>query len=519
LENNDKEVVPETYKSSVDSVSELAADVTDETIPTSSPKELAAAEPNDVQGAGVHENGQYSVSSRAASSDVGEEYAQHDHGSSRMSSQIGVPSSHDTANGASPSTSTTAAENDAPHSEKGHEEHLSKQGPQLSRPGSVPESSLNNGYHPPIPMPVGHSVSAPPPRSFNSVVPLHEHLLQLAATKEGADWAIQVNLAGAQPFLIYAHSMMLFRSMRLRRLMGRPQNANYAGNMINLYPPRYVLPHAFEAALRFLYSDTVLANDFFVQPHAGPDSHAARLHNLDYILSYWVASIELGLEPVAVCAERLLSTYLDWDVLEITYKHAMDLANSPMSVVGKNMTGSDYLVASNSVVRLILQFLAARLDMKNFQLDTDSATTLFPPRLPSLDEGRPKPNPALATMVFGSMPSSAGLSPSSSQSEMLPTASTFRDTVASTILLNVDFDNLILFNNLAHARRASDAGQLMAHVVSEREARRLKILASPVVSNKDRMANSTAWEPVGMKESLTGSTLSRERVGFLLSSK
>ncbi|KIW32704.1 uncharacterized protein PV07_04232 [Cladophialophora immunda] len=379
-----------------------------------------------------------------------------------------------------------------------------------------------NGYHQP-----SIASYAPPvtvPRSFNALPSLQEHLLLLNATKEGVDILLQVNPTDAQPFVSYSHSVVLFRSLRLRRLVTRQQQANnnYPSNVISLYPARPIMAHAFEAALRFLYSDTVLGKDFFVQPHPGADFQAVRVHNLEYLLSYWVSGIELGLEPVSICAERLLANYLDWDVLEITYRAAMELANSPMSSHGKNMIGSDYLVASSSIIKLILQFLATHIDIKNYKLDSTSTTsTIIPSRLPQLDDGRPKHNPALASMVFGSMPSSADMSPSSPQSEILPPASTFKDTVASNILLNVDFENLNVFNNFIQAPTIRDAAttKLMADVVTEREARRQKMYASRI-SNKDRMANSAAWEAVGLKESITeGNVLTRERVGFLVSSK
>ncbi|KIW91663.1 uncharacterized protein Z519_07631 [Cladophialophora bantiana CBS 173.52] len=392
--------------------------------------------------------------------------------------------------------------------------------PSVSFKDTVRDATVN-GYHQ-FPTPT----YAPPvtvPRSFNTLPSLQEHLLLLNATKEGVDIVIQVNPTNAQPFVSYCHSVILFRSLRMRRLATRQQqvNTNYPSNVVSLYPARPVMAHAFEAALRFLYSDTVLGKDFFVQPHPGADFQAVRLHNLEYLLSYWVSGLELGVEPVSICAERLLASYLDWDILEIAYKCAMELANSPMSSHGKNMNGSDYLVASSSIVKLILQFLATHIDIKNFKLDSTSTSNVIPSRLPQLDDGRPKHNPALASMVFGSMPSSADMSPSSPQSEILPTASTFKDTVASNILLNVDFENLNVFNNFIQAPTIRDAAttKLMADIVNEREGRRQKTFTSRV-SNKERMANSAAWEAVGLKESIIeGNVLNRERVGFLISSK
>ncbi|KIW48858.1 uncharacterized protein PV06_01419 [Exophiala oligosperma] len=355
------------------------------------------------------------------------------------------------------------------------------------------------------------------PRDSTGLAPLQDYLLQISHTKEGVDWAIQVNPPGVQPYVLYAHSFLMLRSDRLRRLMQRePSSSTYGGNVIHLYPASNAVPHAFDAALRFLYSDTVLSH--LIQPHPGPDFHAARLQNLDYILSYWVAGIELGIDQVSVCAERLLFNYVDWDILEVTYKHAIDLANSPVVSSGKNTTGSDYVVASNAIIRPILHFLAARMDVTKFKVDTAGAPIHFATRFPMLDGNRVKHKPALASMVFGSMPSSADMSPTSPQSELMPASTaTFRDTVATNILLNIDFEHLFYFNSILQRNNIAGAPQLMASIIAEREVRRQKIQSSQTVANKDRMANSTAWEVVGWKEEWDGETNlpKRERVGFL----
>ncbi|EXJ80748.1 hypothetical protein A1O3_07032 [Capronia epimyces CBS 606.96] len=390
---------------------------------------------------------------------------------------------------------------------------------QPSAPSSVFHEQSVNGIEP-LSM-TGSTPSRPEsvPRHFNALVPLPDHLISVASTKEAADWAVQVNPPTGQPFVTFGHGVILSRSLRLRKLMDRQKTTADAANIINLFPARQVFPHAFEAALRFLYSDTVLSDNFFSNTPPGPDHHATRLHNLDYIMSYWVAGIELGLEPVSICAERILSAYLKWDVVEVAYKNAIELGNSPISSVGRNMTGTDYLVASNSIIRLILQFVANNIDFDNFKLDPNNPSTVFPSRLPQLDDGRPRFNPALASMVFGSLPSSVSMSPSLRQSDLVGTGPTFPDTVASNILLNVDFENLNFFNELLRGRHNPESTKLMAAVVAEREARRLKILNTHSIPNRDRMVNSSMWEPVGLRESLNGTVLLRERVGFLLSSK
>ncbi|EXJ90311.1 hypothetical protein A1O1_03410 [Capronia coronata CBS 617.96] len=381
-----------------------------------------------------------------------------------------------------------------------------------STASSVLHGPSTNGVDPPMTASTATSSRPTPvPRHFNALVGLPDHLLSIASTKEGADWAIQVSPPTGQPFVTFAHSLIVCRSLRVRKLMDRQKGETYAANLVTLFPACQVLPHAFEAALRFLYSDTVLSDNFFFDVLPGPDHHATRLHNLDYILSYWVAGIELGLEPVSVCAETLLAKYLKWDVVEAAYKHALELGNSPLLSVGKHMTGTDYLVASNSVIRQVLQFLAHNIDVDKFVLDVNNPSTVFPPRLPQLDDGRPRFNPALASMVFGSM------SPSPPQSDTAPITPSYPDTVASNILLNVDFENLNFFNELLRARGNPASAKLMAAVVAERETRRQKVISAQSFPNRERMQNSSLWEPVGLRESLKGTVLIRDRVGFLLS--
>ncbi|KAL2406082.1 hypothetical protein ABEF93_002483 [Exophiala dermatitidis] len=435
-----------------------------------------------------------------------------------------MPPSHEVVNGNQPFM-TTPPGGSAAAGPQAHTEYEAAQASQASVSSASPFDQSANGFPPQMAaFTPSQRTPVPVPRQFNPLVPLIDHLISIAATKEGSDWALQINSPDGQPFVTFGHSVILNRSLRLRKLMDRQKSNTYAVHMINLFPARPIVPHAFEAALRFLYSDTVLSDNFFANILPGPDYHATRLQNLDYILSYWVSGIELGLEPVSVCAERLLVSVLKWDILEATYKHAIELANSPMSQVGKNMTGTDYLIASNAVVRLVLSYLAKNIDVEKFQLDRHSPSNVFPPRLPPLDEGRPRFNPALASMVFGSMPSSSSSfdftpSPGPDSEPMNQGRNpAFADTVASNILLNVDFENLNLFNELIRQRAGAAGVQIMAAIVEEREQRRLKCFHAEHIGNAERMARSTLWEPVGLKESLNGIVLSREHVGFLLPS-
>ncbi|KAK5056234.1 hypothetical protein LTR84_012787 [Exophiala bonariae] len=396
--------------------------------------------------------------------------------------------------------------------------------PQVSQPTNqalvTSDQSEYNGFHRyggAVMHNQGMTIPTSSPR-INTLPSLNEYFLHVAASKENADWIIQVHIPGnkAQSFPTYAHSILLLRSHRLRRLVIR--QSSYGSNIIDLYPPRHVSSHAFESALRFLYSDAIIAKDFFLQQPPAVDPQATRLNNLEYILSYWIAGVELGLDTITERAEGLLSDYLDWDLLEPAYKAADEITKSEISSNSKHMTGTDYFVLSSSIIRAVLHFLVGRLDVARFKIDKNATSTLLSSRLPPVDDHRPRTNPALSSMVFGSMPSSAGVSPSSPQSGFSTTRFTPRETLATNIILSLDFENLHRFNTFLQRQGPEHANRVMTEVVKEREARRERVLNAQHASNAERMATSAKWDVVGHQEIFENGRLSEKRVGFLLPS-
>lgn len=341
-----------------------------------------------------------------------------------------------------------------------------------------------------------------------------EHLIQLATTKIWADWVIMVNVQGMQPLATYAHSMVLVRSTRLQLLM--QHGATNAGNhVINMFPPREILPQALEAALRFLYSDTIISEDYAFPKDATPDVRQARANSLNYILSYWIAAVEFGLAPVAARALQLLEGFLGWDVAELVMKEADDLSTAAMQIAEERHTRSDYIGVAAKLRRVVLRFLSRSINAKDFKVEVTATPSVMRSRFALLEEARLKHNPALASMVFGSMPSSADLSPSSPQSESLPVLSSAEDQTASSILLNVDFSDLEYFGNQLCQTKEVHAARIIGVVVDERENRRVKIVSNRAIPSKTRIANSTLWEVAGFREYVHEGSIRRERVGFL----
>lgn len=306
------------------------------------------------------------------------------------------------------------------------------------------------------------------------------------------------------------HSLVLLRSERLRNFIYQ-QRASFSYYVVNLAPVRPIDANAFDAALRFLYADTIIsAERLFPNPSKLDKSGKARA--FDYVMSYLVAGLELGLEPVVTRALDLVGRLLDWDTAELAVKEASLLLSSSVPAVNP-LAPQDSMLAARSIFQHVFELIILRLDVKSFKLDTESISADLPSRLAQL-EGSRAVNPALANMVFGSMPASTNLSPVLTAGEFSQTEAS-PDTTASVIMLNLDFEDLC---DLARRLKSlyNEAGiRIITEVVEERERRRLSILNNRSVPSKHRMANSTTWDVIGWREYVSDGVLRRERVGFI----
>ncbi|ETN43439.1 uncharacterized protein HMPREF1541_02598 [Cyphellophora europaea CBS 101466] len=366
-----------------------------------------------------------------------------------------------------------------------------------------------------LPYGAGDTISANGSPNASRLASVAEHLLQMSHTKSWADWAVVVTGGVGPPFVTYAHAIMLLRSPRLRSLMEATvarQVAAPSSNVVNLYAPVPLVPHAFEAALRFLYSDAVLTAE-----STFPTTESARINFLPYILSYWMSGLLLGIDGIVARASMLLSDFVHWDVVELLMKQAEDMTNG----VNQKHTGGfiDWTNVAAQWKAQALSFCAQQINPQTFRFDDISTSSLLPSRFANLEERPSKHNPALASMVFGSMPSSTELSPSSPQSEAAPSTSSPQDRAASHILVNVDFRDLVFFYHQSHRTWGDASLELLREVISEREAQRTKIVSNRIVPNKQRMANSSAWDVAAYHEYVQNGELRRERVSFLLPTK
>lgn len=394
---------------------------------------------------------------------------------------------------------------------KSHEAEPVTTDPESKDAGQQKEADAVGDMRPPSEASNGH-VGAAKVRTTTSLWPtITEHLLQLSHKKDWADWMVIVTGGKSPQFATYAHGMVLARSPRLRKIMER-EAPGPQGNIINLMAPMPISPHAFEAALRFLYSDTVLSADGLF-----PDGPPARINFLPYILSYWVSGVILGIDCVVTRAVQLLRDFIDWDVVEAVLKEADDLGAGVNKDNLRSFPDWPNVVAQWKAEAL--QFCAARLNVQGFTLDTDSSSAIIRGRFAELEDRPMKHNPALASMVFGSMPTLTSLSPVLPQSDVAIPASSPQTGAASHILLNVDFQDLVFFYQQVRYFRGVASLQLVEEVVSEREKQRLRMISSRAIPNKYRMANSEIWDVAAYREYVENGELRRERVSFLLPTK
>lgn len=340
------------------------------------------------------------------------------------------------------------------------------------------------------------SVSSQPPR----LPTLQEHLLFLAATKSASDLAIHL----VQPDRAYrptvhnVHSLFMMRSPRITSLIPEYDQTT-SSRVINIFPVRNVLPHAFDAALRFFYSDQTLTADSLLSPQILRDKQA-KVQSLDYIMSYWIAGVELGLDPIKARAYEFIQQIVGWDTVELIVKEIQDLRRAEESLT-EGHDKFEIRGVADTLLSLVAQLFVEGLNMQDFNLDPNAQVTAIPTRLSHL-ESRSN-NPALSAMIFGSLPAQA-----------MPTPSV--DSVASAILLNMNFNELQLLVSELIAWHGLPAQTVLHYLIHLREERREQIISNATIPNKDRLSHSTAWDAAGWKEFIQDGRLNRERVGFLL---
>lgn len=369
------------------------------------------------------------------------------------------------------------------------------------RQSEVAPEALLNGYSPTSSRTdrtsrMNASISSQPPR----LPSLQEHLLFLAATKSASDLVIQLIQPDRayRPTVHNVHSLFMMRSPRLVSLIPDYDQA-VSSRVINIFPVRNILPHAFDAALRFFYSDQTLTADSLVSPQILRDK-PAKMQSLDYVMSYWIAGVELGLDPIKARAYEFIQQIVGWDTVEFIVKEIQDLRRAEESLSG-NHDKFEIRGIADTLLSLVAQLFVEGLNMQDFNLDSQAQAMVIPARLSHLENR--SSNPALSAMVFGSLPAQTMTAPSV-------------DSVASAILLNMNFSELQLLVSELIAWHGVPAQNVLLYLIHLREERREQIISNVAIPNKDRLSHSTAWNAAGWREFIHDGRLNREQVGFLL---
>lgn len=378
------------------------------------------------------------------------------------------------------------------------------------RTSEVAPEALTNGHLPQSPHDSNTLLQAngslPTPAPKPTVLPnIQEHLLFLASSKQFFDTIIYVNHPDQSyhPSEHFGHYLFLSRSNDLAKLMSEPEPTGQP-QAIQLYPARNILPHAFEAALRFFYSDHVLAAQA-VLPQVGYQNKQAKEQTFEYVMSYWFAGIELGLQPVKTRSYEMVQELVDWDLADMVAKELQILRAAEATMSNKSVKTEVQAVA-DSLAQLLTRLFVGQLNISGFTLDPSAQSWPLRSRFAQLEFPRSS-NPALSGMVFGSLPS-----------EPLPQATS--QSNISAILLNLnskDFKHIADEIIVLHGSRGVG---LIREVVQHREDKRQQVVSNRAVPNKQRVANSPAWSAAGWREYVDeAGYVTQERVGVLLPSK
>ena len=408
----------------------------------------------------------------------------------------------------------------------------------------------SDGYRPP-----------PPEPEESSIMTMSEHLSRLFITKEWIDWSIEVSspVSGYSPVGYHAHGMVIARSATLRQKMRQQLLSNRLDRIVIISPDRYIQPPAFEAALRYLYTEELITKSEVEQNRivgGRDDRKLSQEYQLDCALSYWMAGAVLGLQAVAEQGKKLVGELMHWDIVEIALQQALALgersirvaaelsnttpntpdssaaasATSPWKSIGSPSTDqyTSTLSAglsptyqypaineamSRSIKRIIYDFMSARLDLSTLEVE-NPPTTILKSYLPETREysnsSRYIPNPALSAIRFGALPLADEESlPEPTQPVKPRTAG----HITSAVLLNLTFADLFdlcqtFKEHQIAVEQTGGSAQLfdwIQQVIAERESRRRKVLGSKTVSNQERLSKEQMWNVIGWEEHVEAS--------------
>jgi hypothetical protein len=392
----------------------------------------------------------------------------------------------------------------------------------------------------------------------NAVPTVSEQLTRLSATREFADWSIEVSgpFPHPEPIGYLAHGMIMARSPTLRQEMRRKMHSHRMERIVVISPDWPIQPQGFEAVLRYLYTENLLTKQEVEQMFriGGPENGmltGGYQHHV--VLSYWMAGLILGLPLVTHRAVQLVQETMDWGILELAFQQALileeralnptaNLLTTQPNTPGSSRAGTasaasaqnilrspfspspDYFVPtanldatsdyryptinammSKKIKEIVFEFISQHVEISSFEAD-DPSDTILKSYLPETREysnsSRYKSNPALAAIRFGNMPlAEEEMPPARAPSAISRSAA----QVTFAILLNLKFTDLydfclVLKNTTGEQAADGSLCDWVQRIIAEREKRRRKVLNSKTVSSQERLSKEQAWHVVGCEE-------------------
>jgi hypothetical protein len=349
------------------------------------------------------------------------------------------------------------------------------------------------------------------PATFNdpkmaSAFNLQDYVLGQFNHSELSDTTVDISALtdGAEQRQIRAHSLILFRSPILQRMMNDLEQPD---RTIRIQPPnRFTTEFGFVGALRYLYGAPLLTPSDFIHEISqanfldiSPNAPAGR--TMSQILSYVASGYFLDL-PAVVGAGLECTGYLQrWDTVPTCLAFALDgglthwwrtyagpKKQSDTSARVEQQEPTFGEVGSQLLQETLIYIAAAFPD--NFHFDSTATQLHELPRLPTIIENRPSTSdPRLSLIQFGEMAIEDTGRPD------------FLTTFISSILLSLPFAALkFLSEHPMFNLKANNRLHIVQAVIQERELRRLKVLsAKRLKGGKD----PSLWEATKWSEKVT----------------
>ena len=373
-------------------------------------------------------------------------------------------------------------------------------------------------------------------------MPLVEHLTALYDAGVWADWRIilQHPKKAFNPVGLAVHGAVISRNATLELYMQHTDRAsNKQSRDLHIeWADSFIHPSSFNSAVRYLYNEVLLTKeDVERMTYPGDFGPSWRQYQLHSAMSYFLSGYVLKLLPVINRGQELVSSFMNWDIVEMALHWAIDYRpKAPLeegaAMTRETSTMSSYSVATSSsesrgntstfepvplntlpngtplvissaasdlLLEVVMNFLSTNIPFESFVLDSDVRPMEMRARLPMTKEfvnsQRPGPNAHLSSIHFGDFSNGNNDGRASR-----PPFDAYQNHVASIALTNLPFDHLNGLLSLLQQRGDPRAHEFAKQIVADRESLRNQVLRSKSVPLQERQTNLKEWEAAGYEE-------------------